>query len=257
MILGGVAVAAAVVAALVGTGDDDADTSTGGDREGAAGAAGATVAVTFGEASVGGAPAELTLRFLDAAGDEIARRSWSEVEEGMAADPNAVTPMGGLLQAVPSGDLRLEATLDGDGGGEPASCTQPFRTTRGDRLILRLEQGPLGSEAGGGATIGVAGRGGGDVGGAGSTGGRDCAPVQPVAEWVEGRTGATGEPYVGLTLEQAERRAAREGLTTRVVGVDGMDLAMTMDFRPDRLNLVLFDGRVVAAQLDGEPPAPT
>jgi hypothetical protein len=31
-----------------------------------------------------------------------------------------------------------------------------------------------------------------------------------------------------------------------------MDLAVTMDLRPDRLNLVLFVGLVVAAQLDGE-----
>jgi hypothetical protein len=72
---------------------------------------------------------------------------------------------------------------------------------------------------------------------------------------VAGRTGPTGESYIGLTQAEADEQARATGLTTRVVGVDGMDLAATMDFRPDRLNLMLFDGIVVAAQLDGEEAA--
>jgi hypothetical protein len=69
---------------------------------------------------------------------------------------------------------------------------------------------------------------------------------------VAGATGPTGEPYLGLTLFQAEERAQAAGLTTRVVGRDGADLVITDDLQPDRLNLMVFADRVVAARLDGE-----
>ena len=136
--------------------------------------------------------------------------------------------MGGLVQRVPAGELSLEATLQRAGG--PLSCTQPFTAAAGDRLILRLQ---LGSAAG-----------------------ADCAQVESVEDWVANRTGPTGVDYVGLTQAEADDRARAAGLTTRVVAADGMDLAVTMDFRPDRLNLMLFDGVVVAAQLDGEQAVP-
>ncbi len=85
----------------------------------------------------------------------------------------------------------------------------------------------------------------------------DCAQVQSVEEWAANRTGPTGVDYIGLTEAEADARAEAAGLTTRVVGVDGMDLVVTMDLRPDRLNLMLFDGVVVAAQLDGEGAVPS
>jgi hypothetical protein len=266
LVITGVAAAVIVVAALVGTdGDDAPDAGTTDDSSGGAAAADATVAVTFGP---GGMPTpastDLTLRFLDADGTEIATRSWREVEERMAANPDDVTAAGGLLQGVPSGHLRLEATLrsgggegsGGGGGAEPASCTQDFRATRGDRLILRLGEGPLGAALGDSLSVATGSQSGLGPSVADPAQAGECAPTLPVAEWVRDRTGVTGEPYVGLPLGEAQRRAEDEGLTTRVVGVDGTDLAMTMDLQPDRLNLVLFDGVVVAAQLDGEPPVP-
>jgi hypothetical protein len=136
--------------------------------------------------------------------------------------------MGGLVQRVPAGELSLEATLQQ--AGEPRSCTQPFTAAAGDRLILRLQ---LGSAAE-----------------------TDCAQVESVEDWVANRTGPTGVDYIGLTQAEADDRAQAAGLTTRVVGADGMDLVVTMDLRPDRLNLLLFDGVVVAAQLDGEGAVP-
>jgi hypothetical protein len=234
-----IVVVLAVGLAVVLTRDDDTvrteqpgDEQPGDERPGEApdgGAAGdtAVVAVTYGDPSVLTDPAALTLRFLDGDGDVIAERSWSEVEQPGGAGGQVVA-MGGLVQHVPAGDVALEATLDGPEG--PVSCTQDFTASSGDRLVVRAQ---VGMDFGPGAD-GV------------------CAAVMPVDEWVGGRTSPTGADYVGLTLEEAEARAAESGLTTRVVGADGADLVVTMDFRPDRLNLALFDGTVVAASLEGE-----
>jgi len=227
---GGLVVIAAVTAAvLVGRDDGDDDVAVGGDGDGSAGqGSGAVVAVTYGDASLGTEPVDLELRFLDADGAVIAERSWSEVEQPTQGAPSEAVVMGGLVQRVPAGELSLDATLQP--AGEPVSCTQPFTAAAGDRLILRLQ---LGSAAG-----------------------ADCAQVESVEDWVANRTGPTGVDYVGLTQAAADDRARAAGLTTRVVAADGMDLAVTMDFRPDRLNLMLFDGVVVAAQLDGEQAVP-
>jgi hypothetical protein len=227
-----VLVVAAVTAlvAFVGRDDSDDDVAVGADgNESGAQGTDAVVAVTYGEASVGTGTVDLELRFLDADGSVIAEHSWSEVEQPAAGAPGEAVVMGGLLQRVPAGDLSLEATLQQ--AGEPVSCTQPFTAAAGDRLILRLQLG--------------------------SATETDCAQVQSVDDWAANRTGPTGVEYIGLTEAQADARAEAAGLTTRVVGVDGMDLVVTMDLRPDRLNLMLFDGVVVAAQLDGEGAVPS
>jgi hypothetical protein len=223
-----VVAAVTALAAFVGRDKSDDDVTVGADgndggRSGAQ-ATDAVVAVTYGEASVGTRTVDLELRFLDADGSVIAARSWGEVEQPAGGAPGEAVVMRGLLQRLPAGDLSLEATLQQD--GEPVSCTQPFTAAAGDRLILRLQ---LGSAAE-----------------------TDCAQVQSVEDWAANRTGPTGVEYIGLTEADAGARAEAAGLTTRVVGVDGMDLVVTMDFRPDRLNLMVFDGVVVAAQLDGE-----
>jgi hypothetical protein len=228
-----VLVVAAVTAlvAFVGRDDGDDDVAVGTDgNDGGSGAPAtdAVVAVTYGEASVGTGTVDLELRFLDADGSVIAERSWSEVEQPAEGAPGEAVVMGGLLQRVPAGDLSLEATLQQ--AGEPLSCTQPFTATAGDRLILRLQLGSAET---------------------------DCAQVQSVEDWAANRTGPTGVDYIGLAEAEADARAEAAGLTTRVVGVDGMDLVVTMDLRPDRLNLMLFDGVVVAAQLDGEGAVPS
>jgi hypothetical protein len=50
----------------------------------------------------------------------------------------------------------------------------------------------------------------------------------------------------GLGLPEAERRAERRGCSVRVVERDGESLVVTEDFRPDRVNLAVEDGEVVA-----------
>jgi hypothetical protein len=211
-------------AVLLGRDDGDDDVAVGGNDGGGSVGQGddAVVAVSYGDLSVGDVPVDLQLRFLDADGAVIAERSSSEVDR--RADMPGV---GGIVQRVPAGELGLEATVQH--AGDAVSCTQPFTAAAGDRLILRVQ---LGLAAG-----------------------SECTQVESVDDWVAGRTGPTGESYIGLTQAEADEQARATGLTTRVVGVDGMDLAATMDFRPDRLNLMLFDGIVVAAQLDGEEAA--
>jgi hypothetical protein len=224
--------ASATTAPAPGTGGPDA----GGDESAA------TVAVTYGDAGLVGEPTDLTLAFVGPDGSTVAERRWSEVEEGAAGQ---VAAMGGLVQGVPAGEVTLRATL-----GE-ASCEQPFTVAEGDRTILRLQPRALGVETDPmDAPIGAGGASSGAVGEPVDP--EACAVVQPVEDWVDGRTGPTGEAYLGLALADAEAQATAAGLTTRVVGVDGMDLAVTMDFREDRLNLTTFDGVVVAAALDGE-----
>lgn len=224
---GAVVVAAGVAGAVVlGRGDDEDGGVVTSDDDPAPPAS-PVVAVVYGDASVIGEPAELLLTFLDAEGDVLAERSWSEVEE--AVDGEVVVTRG-LLQEVPPGDLRLEAMLVQ--GDEPMSCTQQFTARAGDRLILRVQ---LGTDAGPGADP-------------------VCARVETVDEWVDGFTTSRGAAYVGLTEELATAQAEAEGLTTRVVGVDGMNLVVTMDLRTDRLDLMLFDGVVVAANLPEDEP---
>lgn len=209
-----------------GTGDPDPDDTNGTD--------GAVVAVTLGTPSVVTDPTEVTLRFLDADGEVIAERSWSEVEQPTGPGESEVSTDRGLVQRAPAGDLRLDATGSGPDG--PVSCSHSFTAAAGDRLVIRLGLRPGPGAVGGTADDDA------------------CATVETVEQWAAQRTSTTGEPYVGLAEDEADDRASREGLVTRVVGRDGVDLMVTMDFRPDRLNLLLFDGVVVAAHLDGEAP---
>jgi hypothetical protein len=192
----------------------------------------AVVAVTYGYASevVTTPQVDLKLRFLDADGDVFAERSWDEaLVPSPGGQPGQVAVLGGLLQDVPAGDLRLEATLQSADG--PSSCTQPFTAATGDQLILDLQ---IGTDPGSG-------------------GDPLCAPVESVAEWAHGRTsGPIGEAYVGLPEAEAEAKADSAGLATRVVANDGMGLAITSDLRCDRLDLMVFDGVVVAADLPQE-----
>ncbi len=52
---------------------------------------------------------------------------------------------------------------------------------------------------------------------------------------------------VGMTETDAQARAEQAGLTTRVVQRDGEQFPVTMDYSPQRLNLVIESGTVTAA----------
>ena len=51
---------------------------------------------------------------------------------------------------------------------------------------------------------------------------------------------------VGLSEEEAEAAATEQGWAFRVVRRDGEDLPTTMDLRPDRVNVEVTDGDVIA-----------
>lgn len=57
-------------------------------------------------------------------------------------------------------------------------------------------------------------------------------------------TAIVGDPYL-----EAEKAAVAKGCDLRVVERDGEPLAVTQDFRPDRVNVVVKDGDVT--RIDG------
>ena len=59
--------------------------------------------------------------------------------------------------------------------------------------------------------------------------------------------------YLGLTLEEAEVKAAQEGRAVRVTVQDGVELGGDDDLQPGRLSLTLFQGIVVETLMDLEP----
>jgi hypothetical protein len=59
----------------------------------------------------------------------------------------------------------------------------------------------------------------------------------------------TAEQLVGLTEAAALERAAAEGYGVRMVQRDDQQFALSMDLRPNRVNLVVKDGAVAEAWL--------
>ena len=58
-------------------------------------------------------------------------------------------------------------------------------------------------------------------------------------------TGA--ESYIGLSEEDATEKARAEGYDHRIVARDGEEFMVTMDYREDRINFSIENGRVVKA----------
>lgn len=55
----------------------------------------------------------------------------------------------------------------------------------------------------------------------------------------------TASGYVGLTEDEAGRRAVEQGQEIRVVGRDGTCLDRTSDLREGRVNVIIVAGRVL------------
>ncbi|MBL6708777.1 MAG: hypothetical protein ISP99_05495 [Pseudomonadales bacterium] len=60
--------------------------------------------------------------------------------------------------------------------------------------------------------------------------------------------------YLGLTLDQAQVLAQKSRQSFRVVKRDGVDLQVTFDFIPGRINAEVVDGLVVAFAVEGSSP---
>lgn len=66
------------------------------------------------------------------------------------------------------------------------------------------------------------------------------------------RAAAEVTDYVGLSLEQAQTLASEKGLPFRVVMKDGEALAVTLDYRPGRINASIENNIVVSYEVEGE-----
>jgi hypothetical protein len=55
--------------------------------------------------------------------------------------------------------------------------------------------------------------------------------------------------YIGLSEEDAQQQIKADGLCSRIMGRDGESYFGTCDFRLDRVNLIISDGRIITADL--------
>jgi hypothetical protein len=58
--------------------------------------------------------------------------------------------------------------------------------------------------------------------------------------------GKEDQEFIGLTKDEGEALAKKQGQKWRVISVDGKHFPVTMDFMPDRLNFTLKDGKIIA-----------
>jgi hypothetical protein len=80
-----------------------------------------------------------------------------------------------------------------------------------------------------------------------STGGSNVAD-NPFERWFD--SGDLRPEFVGLGQEEATARAQREGLSIRAIDLRGTDdVAWSADWRADRVNLLISDGRVLRAAI--------
>jgi len=56
----------------------------------------------------------------------------------------------------------------------------------------------------------------------------------------------TPSSFIGLTEEQASAKATKADLPHRVIMRDGQSLPVTRDYRPERLNFTIENGKVTA-----------
>ena len=60
----------------------------------------------------------------------------------------------------------------------------------------------------------------------------------------KGDSAPTDEDFVGLTEAEGAALAAERKLTHRIVSVDGQPRPATRDYRPDRVNFEIEEGRI-------------
>lgn len=72
-----------------------------------------------------------------------------------------------------------------------------------------------------------------------------CSVVEPS---IRDQELVDSQAFVGLSLSDAEALAAEQGLSVRVLGIDGDCRPRDDNFIADRINLYIEDDRVAAAQ---------
>ena len=71
--------------------------------------------------------------------------------------------------------------------------------------------------------------------------GEGTAPVP-----VKGGSVPSDSAFIGLTEKEGADRAEAEGLRHRILSVDGRPRPATKDYRPDRINFEIVNGRITA-----------
>ena len=69
---------------------------------------------------------------------------------------------------------------------------------------------------------------------------------EPAAETPHSGEVPTPSSFVGLTEEEANAKAIKADLPHRVINRDGQSLPVTRDYRPERLNFTIENGKVTA-----------
>ena len=64
----------------------------------------------------------------------------------------------------------------------------------------------------------------------------------------------TGD-YVGMSVSQAQAQAQARNVPFRIVMADGEVFAVTMDYRPGRINATVENGVVVSYEVEGQEAA--
>lgn len=169
----------------------------------------------------GDPPLGLEVRVRDAAGAVVAERASAEVEEPTSG--GRVRVQRGLVVDLPGeGSYAVELA------GATGSITCEVGTVlTGDRVVL-----PVASEGGP----------------------PSCLPAEAVEDWVSD-SGEVGQGYLERPEAEVVAELQADGYASRVIGRDGVHLPVTRDVDPDRMDLMVFDGVVVFAALDGEPTA--
>ncbi len=75
--------------------------------------------------------------------------------------------------------------------------------------------------------------------------------VSPVSGPIEEAAKRHNFKWFGLTVAEAELKAAKEDLEFRVVKADGKYLPKTKEFRRGRINAHIFGNKVVAVEIEG------
>lgn len=181
---------------------------------------------------VDGMPIEgfaLSLRYLDAEGDEVGQVEWSET---IPPDSTIEWYYRHVHeQRVPAGAVTLRSWMRVSAGGPlpPASgpgCTTPVTVGRDDRARVTVLFGP---DPRSGECAAVA------------------AATRRADELLAMPRGLPAPGFVGLDEHQATAAAAARGWTTRVVARDGDAHVITKDHIPTRVNLVIDQTKVTAA----------
>lgn len=150
---------------------------------------------------------------------------------------NSLSPMNTTTAAAIAAlatALILGAAACGDDSPDDNAATTETESTAPDETATPATTDAVDTTSGAGTTAG-----------SGTSADAETAPADTALS-TEMTVEEAEEALVGLSEQDAADVADDRGWTIRVVVLDGEDRPMTMDFRPNRVNVEVADGEVVA-----------